>query len=1440
MHTKRVLGLVEDGGSVRRRPPFDAPRILGALASVALLGAMVFAGIGEPGAVAIAATIDPTATTVFDPTATTQPVTTTTLDPTVTTLATATTTTLTPATTLPPGPRCLPNGSDCVRSVVATAVTDVNASGTVDHGDIINVEATVSALGPGLTSPTLVIPLMAGVGHGFVAGSLTLDGVPVGPGGGGFSSTAATVTLPSPLPAVSVVGLKIVLGSFVPPAPRTAFGVVSDLTGTDVNRLVVVRAVGPVVTFVQPVADLDLTLTVTSRPTAGGLAGVQADITNAGLFPATASQVSLQLPSVADLTKVQAPVGCTTSVTGLVTCPLGTLAPAAKATIAVSFPFTIAAPRGVPASVTASALTSTLETNAANNAASASVALDLSDVSVSFLGVGSTAVAGAPLPFVIHVSNAAGGTDAHGVNLVANLPVALRPITPPAGCEFVLPAGPFRCLNFTIPVGGFVDFDLSKGIVNYQAVGTRLDFSAEVTLQDAGADPNTANNTVVPFSIPVLGTTELSVTFTSSPTSVTAGQPVVLSLAAANAGLSVSRDVDVLVTLDQSLNGLNGTIAGTPCATLSATAVLCKTTGLDPDSMKGPVAITVGGSIPPNANYDSVTGVAKITSASPAVTDQAPFDNNTATAVIAVKGLADVRVSVKGLSNALAGQVVTYEVTVTNAGPSDAVGTTIGLGGDAVGGLGPASDDPLTCRADGADLSCGSFTLAVGASRTFVISGRIAEDAALNASATLRATVSAKTIDPDATNNVASASTSVTLAPELSVSAASSPVTAVTAGEAVSYRITISNGGKTRTDGATLEISRPDFFGGGSPQGAGVSCADVGAGWSCSVRAIYPNSPVVVTLAGTVAASSAAASTMLLVARATDVFDRSVHSVDVSLTVQVVAKVTMTAGPEQTITAGNAFDLTFGLTNNGPSDAQNVTVSIDLPSGARLDKTDTCVLSGSTVKCLIGRMTSGLTQPLSLHFISNADAVDETLLRYAYTTTWNDTAPTTGVRVVTLQSRADLEVQWSSPPKAVAGTRTSTTITITNHGPSLSRNVTSELGWRGPAKTMTVSPVTKELTCKKRDDVTLLCDPISLGPGASITMDVVVQAAPDAPDPSTITGEIVLKSVTTDLVEANNHTTIALAVTAEANLSVAVETAKDMKSGMITPVKVTVSNRGPSVALNVDVQLNAPANLTSLFVSSAGLDCQRDGGLPVLKCVVGTLRSDTQVVLQLQAVVDTAAETGAGEVFRATVSSGTLDPQPDSNAMKNDSTIVGRATSRKEVTDPDVLTRLNSTLVLDSEVKNPTQVLASNIFFTQDIPLGQRLVAATVSKGHCGLSLRMVLCYVGEIAPDETIRVTVTTVVTEKSESKPVITMAAYSSNASPTNFAVEEDSFVRPAVEPTPDLVVTSTSSPLAPAVTTANAPLLSGLGLSVLFGLGLVGWVRRGRREDPLMAVG
>jgi large repetitive protein len=1387
-------------------------------------------------------TVDPNApTTTVDPNATTTTTgagaTTTAAGATTTVGATTTTGVTTTTTTIAAVPQCRPDGLDCIQSAMSVAYTDVNGDKVLDQFDIINVTVTVTALRSGVTSPVVSIPLPLGSGHRFVAGSLAVNGTTAG----ALGASVATVALPSPLSGTSTITVGIVLGDHVSPdLARAPISLTSQLTALDATQPLIISLVSNQLEVAQRITDLNVTLKVTARPTVGGTVAFQADIINQGPDTATAASAAFQLPAVADLTTVVLIPGC--RLTGVVvSCALGDIPPTFVASPVISFRLLPTAVSGSSIDVSVTVTNTTFDSNTANNRASVSAPLDKADLKVSFAGLDGPAVAGDVLPFSILISNA-GPTDASGVQLDAVLPLTPRPITPSgpfsSTCTFNSPTGALQCPNLSIPVGQTRQIDFAKGVVAYRADLTKtLDFSAKLTLADPASDPNKADNAVAK-SVSVVGHTNLSIVFVNTPERVTAGQKISLALTAGNAGPSPSGAVEVEVTLDQALVGLAGSIGGQPCSVTNPTTVLCSTNGLDVGV--DPTAVTISGSIPSGANYTGVTANARIFPGATPILDVAPFDDNTAAIVVAVRGFADVRAAVTAPKTALAGQQVSFTVEVTNDGPSDALGTTLVLSAsDALQRLVVLGDDSpsAVCTTAGGSPTCGPFTVRAGATRTFTVTGDTSPDVALAASVSVKASVTASTLDTDLTNNVAfdSVDGGVSLSSLLAVSVSSNPSDIVTAGGPVSYEIIITNSGKTRTDGATVQVRPPDGFGGGAPNG----CVDDGGRtWVCSTGPIAANGSARINVFGTASAALPEGALFFLRVVAIDSTDKSEHAAETSARVQVVANVTADAVLDESVVSGNSFGLRYTVTNAGPSNAVNVTVVVDLPAGARLETQDRCAPEGAGVlRCVIGPMNPVGSATIDLRFTSDADLEDNAKLTYRSTLSWNDRPPVVDRRTITVLSRADLKIGWNAPPTAVAGKVTATSIELTNLGPSISKNVQITLAVTDVVGAMRTNPSTADVVCGDIVSRTVTCRVARLKPGGTITIGVDLPVASDAPDPSLLEGSLVLASATKDPQEPNNHAALSVAVSAEANLVVTIDAPAEVRSATVTPVSISVKNNGPSFARNAKVEVLVPPKLASLFAAGVGLDCQRDGASELLRCNVGTLKNGGEVSLRLQAVIDVNAVTGIDEPFQATASSSTYDQVLANNQNVSFSRLVGRATSRRDVGDLGALKKVGNTVVLNAEIKNLADETAEHIFFVQDIPVGQRLVAAESTQGHCGISLRMVLCYVKDIPGHKSVGIEVTTVVNAVSDDVPVITMAAYSSDADPTTFVKTDDAFVRPKVNPTAGLEVKSTSPQSVRPLTTANAPLFSGLGLSVLFGLGLVGWVRRGRREDPLL---
>lgn len=117
----------------------------------------------------------------------------------------------------------------------------------------------------------------------------------------------------------------------------------------------------------------------------------------------------------------------------------------------------------------------------------------------------------------------------------------------------------------------------------------------------------------------------------------------------------------------------------------------------------------------------------------------------------------------------------------------------------------------------------------------------------------------------------------------------------------------------------------------------------------------------------------------------------------------------------------------------------------------------------------------------------------------------------------------------------------------------------------------------------------------------------------------------------------------------------------------------------------------------------------------------------------------------------------------------------------------------------------------------------------------------MVLCAFPMIKAGQTVRVQLATVVTAAPAlNRSLVTMGAYKAASIPIMFVESADGgFVRPAAGVTPLLVVSPVSPVSVAKPAAANAPLFAGLTLTTLFGLTIIGWLRRSLNEDPVLAI-
>jgi uncharacterized repeat protein (TIGR01451 family) len=249
----------------------------------------------------------------------------------------------------------------------------------------------------------------------------------------------------------------------------------------------------------------------------------------------------------------------------------------------------------------------------------------------------------------------------------------------------------------------------------------------------------------------VLNTADLALTKTASPTpDVQHDQNVTYSLKVSNGGPGLALAPTVTDTLPAGQT-FNAGLSSPGCTSTGAQTVTCTDADLPDGSSITDMIVAKAGTIGPNQT-DTATVSSTTTDSQPA--------NNTATASVNVVASADLSISKTASPNpVIAGQQLTYTLTVTNNGPDPAVNPVVKdtlPAGDTFQkeGTGGASS---SCMAAGQNVTCSpGGTLGVGQTESVQI--LVLPSAA---SDTNTATVSSDTADPKLSNNTSTVTTTV-------------------------------------------------------------------------------------------------------------------------------------------------------------------------------------------------------------------------------------------------------------------------------------------------------------------------------------------------------------------------------------------------------------------------------------------------------------------------------------------------------------------------------------------------------------------------------------------------------------------------------------------------------------------------------------------------------
>lgn len=644
-------------------------------------------------------------------------------------------------------------------------------------------------------------------------------------------------------------------------------------------------------------------------------------------------------------------------------------------------------------------------------------------------------VAGEALTYTLEVSNQ-GPSPVTGVVVTDTLP---------AGVEFTnltttQGSGSHQAGTVTVELGSLA----SGGSATITIVVAVLPSTTQALLNQAvvtgdNFDPVLLNNSDEEPTL-VLPQIDLAIEKTATPEAVVAGQQLTYTLVVTNLGPSNATGVTVEDTLPAGVTFVSATpsqgtateSAGTVSAALGNLAVGAQAT----ITILVDVSASARGTL---VNDASVSGNET----------EILLTNNADRVSTQVSTSIDLVLDKSGTPDPVTpGQRLTYTLTVTNSGPSDATGVQVvdTLPGGVT--FVSATSSQGTVSGSGSTVTAGLGNLADGGQATITILA----DVAAGASGTLvnSATVSGSETETNLGNNTDQVSTTVQPRIDLAIIKADSP-DPVVAGEQLTYTLSVVNNGPSTATGVTVVDTLPSGITYQSATASQGTVNQSGSTVTVSVGELASGATATVTIVTTVDPATRGSVTNTATVTGNETETNSDNNQDDEPT-QVQARVDLAitkADSPDPVVAGETLTYTLSVVNNGPSTATGVTVVDSLPSGVAYQSATasqgTVSQSGSTVTVSVGQLASGGTATVTI--VTTVDPATRGTITNTATVTGSETEidPENNEddEPTQIQTQVDLAItKTDSTDPLTAGGQLTYTLVVTNNGPSDATGVT--------------------------------------------------------------------------------------------------------------------------------------------------------------------------------------------------------------------------------------------------------------------------------------------------------------------------------------------------------------------------------------------------------------
>lgn len=721
-------------------------------------------------------------------------------------------------------------------------------------------------------------------------------------------------------------------------------------------------------------------------------------------------------------------------------------------------------------------------------------------------------------------------------------------------------------------------------------------------------------------------------------------------------------------------------------------------------------------------------------------TDPVP-DNDASSTTTDVAGSADLSVEKDLIGRLVAGEQATYRVTVHNAGPS--LARDVHLADTLPAELTLVDTVPVSgtwsCTAAGQDVDCDlGEPLSDGAdARVLVV-----VDVAANHRGNVHneAAVTSSTDDPNPANDSDADDSVNQVRANLSVALAHTGP--VVAGSSVEYVIDVANAGPSASAGpVTVTDVLPAGLSLASAQGDGWRCDADGRLLTCTHDQPLARSAAAdpIHVVADVSPDAGPATVENLASVAGPETDPDLADNTATDPTEIVdnANLSVTKTPDDGGQAVAGTDTAFTITvhNDGPSDADAVTVTDTLPPGMTLVSIAgdgwTCD-PGTPATCARASLAAGADATIAVeaHIAASVPA-GETLVNEAEAgtaTAGDDTADNTGQAAVEVTTSSDLSLAMSGPDVPVAaGTTATFGLAVSNDGPSdaLGTTVVDQLP-PGLAFASSTGPWDCTAAPEDADGQTVTCvlQP-ALTDGADAAPLSITADLASSVDPGQIVNTATVSSDAAEPDPADNTDTWGVDVFTSADLSITVSHDPPARVGSQLDLRLAVANDGPSDARGVVVSDDLPTGLELIAATGDGwtctalasqLTCEHDGPLPP-----GPAEAITVTTRVLASAYPGVANTAA-------VDAATDDPDAADNTQTDQITVPPLA-------DLSIVKRHPQPLRVDRNVgyrltvtNNGPTVDPGPVTVVDQLPAGLAFVAADNLAFDCGVDGQTVTC----------------------------------------------------------------------------------------------------------------